>query len=119
MTEAMEQLLIREKRRGHVGSWMRVVLAASASVVLAACAAATPAPVVYTPQKPRTEPPKRVRRAPEPTPVAVPSQGVDREALPAAAPQGQLPAAAQPPAELPPPAGSPHDSSEYIEPPPR
>ena len=119
MTEATEQLLTREKRHAPACNWIRVALAASAGVALVACTAATPAPVVRAPEKIRAEPPKRVRRPPEPTPVAVPSESVDREALPVAAPQGQLPAAAQSPAGLPPPAGAPHDSSEYIEPPSR
>jgi hypothetical protein len=68
----------------------------------------------YRPRKPK--PPGT--GAPTSTPASAPAA----EAAPAAGPAqppGQLPAAAQSPTVVPPAGGLPHDSSQYIEPPPR
>lgn len=80
---------------------------------LAGCSAATPAPVPVYYASPPVPNPQRVRRPATATPASAGGT------TPAAAPEGQLPADAQPPTELAPPGGLPHDSSEYIEPPSR
>lgn len=68
------------------------------------------------------EPPPRVHR-PKPTDTAKPTGApAPTDAAAEAAPPAtniQLVPAAQSPTELPPPAGTPHDPSQYIEPPSR
>lgn len=109
------------RRRGDgeaAGRGLRRVLLALGCIALGGCAAVIPAPVVYAPPPKPAEHPKSVHRpAPKPAPPA--AGQATPAAAPAAAPASDLPAAAQSPAELPPPGGLPHDPSEYIEPPAR
>jgi hypothetical protein len=102
--------------------WLCGGLIALAGAGLAGCSPATPAPLpppVFYSSQPVPNPSKRVPPASPATPVSATSVGAPGEVAPAAAPQTQLPADAQSPATLPPPAGLPHDATEYIEPPAR
>jgi len=113
---------------------VRAGLVVLGCIFLGACTAATPAPAVYAPPPKPAEQPRRVHHpAPKPAapaagesateavPTGAPGSAPAGEvgASPASAPEGTLPAAAQSPADLPPPGGLPHDPSEYIEPPAR
>lgn len=119
--------MVRSEMRKHAAScarhWLCGGLLALAGAGLAGCSTAPPPapspPAVYRSSHPVANPSKRVPPAPSATPVSATSGEAAPEAVPVAAPQTQLPGAAQPPTAVPPPGGLPHDSSEYIEPPAR
>jgi hypothetical protein len=94
---------------------LRGALLALVCAGLVGCSSETPAPVVYTP--PPAKPPDRPKRVHRPAPTPTAAGAAAAETV--AEPESQLPAAAQSPAEVPPPAGLPHAPSEYIEPPAR
>ncbi len=127
----MAGIRFHQARISHIGGWngalalaakwFCVAAIALGGAGLAGCSAprpAPPAPVYYSSQPI----PNPTRRPPPPTtatPASATTGGAPSEASPVATPETQLPAEAQSPIVAPAPGGSPHDSSEYIEPPSR